>query len=518
MEAFRRFTAILGADLRERSRSLRFRVVLALVCAATWFCFPPSDAAYLTVSFGNGLRGAYSSAWIGMVLALFFGVMLSLAGFYLVRGTMVRDFETRAWQLLVATPMTRAGFLAAKWASHMVVFLTILAAGMAVGLVAQFVRGEDRALDLWEMAKPIALIAVPGLSVTAMFAVLFDVVPWLRRTFGNVLYFFVWVALLSFTVANDTGHAGRPPESYFSDPAGTAVLLRDMHRRLPADVVGAEGFGLNVGVNVSHSREVHVFPWKAWSMRPGDMAGRAFWVLLALAGTMLAAPFLDRAAANAVRAGERGAGGGLRLRWLDRLLRPFERWRVGTLAAAELRGVLRARRRLWWLAMLGLAGLQAFGRGDGFAFGVLGAWLLSLDAFARMLLREQEHRTGALVFVAPGATRRLLGARVLAALVLAWGATLPALARMAIAQPTVALAILVAGASLAMAGLAFAALCRNPRPFELVAVFAAYLGLQGDPVLNVLAAPASTLALHAVALPVCAAVAVVLWPRMRATG
>jgi hypothetical protein len=186
------------------------------------------------------------------------------------------------------------------------------------------------------------------------------------------------------------------------------------------------------------------------------------------------------------------------------------------LAAAELRGVLRARRRLWWLALLGFMALQAFGEGMGLAAGVLCAWLLSLDAFARLLLRERDHGTGALVFTAPGATTRLLAARALTALALAWGATLPAMIRMATTQPDVALAIVLAGASFAMAGLAFAALCRNPRPFELVAIGAAYVSLQGEPILNVLAAPRSTLAIHAVLLPVCIALAVALWPRMRA--
>jgi hypothetical protein len=516
MESLRRFAAILLADLRERTRTVRFRVVLAGVCAAAWWSFPARDAGYLTVSFGNGLRGAYSSAWIGMVLALFFGVMLSLVGFYLVRGTVVRDFETRAWQLLVATPMTRAGFLLAKWASHMAVFGAILLCGMAVGLVAQLVRGEDRAIDLWEMAKPIALIAVPGLSLTAMFAVLFDVVPWLRRTGGNVLYFFVWIFLLSLTVANRyPGEASAPRPSGFSDPAGTAVILRDMQRQLPADVVATQTIGLNVGVNVSARQVVRVFAWKRWSMRSGDYAGRALWVVVALAGTVLAAPFLDRAAAHAGRAGAGGPGGGLRLRWLDALLRPMQRSRLGTLAAAELRGVLRARRRLSWLALLGVIALQAFGEGTTLAAGVLGGWLLSLDAFARLLLRERDHGTGALVFTAPGATTQLLAARALVALVLAWGATWPAMVRMATAQPDVALAIALAGASFAIAGLAFAAVCRNPRPFELVAVGAAYASLQGAPILNVLAAPRATLAIHAVLLPAFIVLAIVAWPRMR---
>jgi hypothetical protein len=516
MESLRRFFAILGADLRERSRTARFWIILGLVCAATWWSFPDSSAGYMTVSFGNGVRGAYSSAWIGMVLAMFCGVMLSLAGFYLVRGTVVRDFETRVWQLLVATPMTRAGFLLAKWASHMVVFATIMGAGLVVGLVAQLVRGEDRAVDLIELVKPTLCIALPGLAVTAMFAVLFDVVPWLRRTGGNVLYFFVWIFMLTLTVANTVdGNLATMPPPGISDPSGTAVLLRDAHRMLPPDVLAAKSFGLNIGVNVGTHESMRLVQWTHWSMLPMDLLGRLGWIVLALGGTLLAAPFLDKAAAHAARAAQRASGAGRTLRWLDLVLRPLHRGHVGELAAAEIQGVLRPRRKLWWAAMLGLAIGQAVAPAEGFALCVIGAWLLSLDAFARLLLREREHGTEALVYTAAGATSRLLSARVVASLALAWGFTLPAMARMALSLPEVSLAIALAGATLAIGGLAFAAVCRNPRPFELVVVLVAYISAQGEPLLNVMTAPNSTLAFHALALPVLAALALALWPRMR---
>jgi hypothetical protein len=515
-ESFRRFASILGADLRERTRSARFWVILGLVCAATWMSFPDPGAGYITVSFGAGVRGAYSSAWIGMVLAVFFGVMLSLFGFYLVRGTVVRDFETRVWQLLVATPMTRAGFLLAKWTSHMVVFAAIMAAGLAVGLVAQFVRAEDRAIDLFELVKPTVLLALPGLAMTAMFAVLFDVVPWLRRTGGNVAYFFVWIFLLSISVANIEKTDGSPfTRPGISDPNGSAVLLRDARRMLPASITTSDKFGINIGIQVRTSEQTQLVSWTHWSMQPIDYAGRLFWLALALGGTLLAAPFLDKAAAHAGRAAQRASGAGLRLRWLDRLLWPLGGSRVGVLAAAEVKGVLRARRRFWWLAMLGLMAGQVFAPGQGFAMCVIGAWLLSMDAFARLGLREREHGTAALVYTAPAASAHLGSARALASLLLAWGFTLPAMVRMATTLPEVALAIGLAGATLALGGLALAAACRNPRPYELAVIFIAYISAQGEPLLNVMAAPGTTLAIHAVAVPVCALLVLVLWPRMR---
>ena len=108
MEVLRRFAAIAVADLRERTRATRFWVILGIVAFASWWCFPPPDAAWMTVSV-DGQRGEYSSAWIGMTLALVYSTIMAWLGFYLVRGSLVRDFDTRVWQLLVATPMTLCG-------------------------------------------------------------------------------------------------------------------------------------------------------------------------------------------------------------------------------------------------------------------------------------------------------------------------------------------------------------------------------------------------------------------------
>ena len=208
MGTLQRVLAILMADLRERMRTPRFWVVLGIMTTATWWCFPPADAGYSTLSLLDGSRGRYSSGWMGMGLGLIYSsLLLNLVGFYLVRGTLTRDFDTRVWQLLVATPMTRGGYLLAKWASHMVVFGAIMLTGVIVALVAQWVRAEDRHIDLIELLKPLLLLSVPSLALTAMFAIWFDMVPWLRRTAGNVLFFIVWTTMLTMSVAGQEGDA-----------------------------------------------------------------------------------------------------------------------------------------------------------------------------------------------------------------------------------------------------------------------------------------------------------------------
>ena len=96
MSLLRSVAAVLVADLRQRLRAPRTWLVVVALAALMWWCFPPLEAHYLTMSI-YATRGRYSSAWIGMIEALIYSATLSLFGFFLVRGTLVRDFETRVW-------------------------------------------------------------------------------------------------------------------------------------------------------------------------------------------------------------------------------------------------------------------------------------------------------------------------------------------------------------------------------------------------------------------------------------
>jgi hypothetical protein len=511
MAALRRFLAILLADLRERTRSPRFWILLTAMVVFTWWCFPGPEANYLVLAPDSGVRGAYSSAWIGLVLSMAYSLVLGLGGFYMVRGTLVRDFETRVWQLLVATPMTRAGFLLAKWASHMLVFCVLLGAGLLVGFVAQWVRGEDHHFNLIEALKPILLLSLPGLSTTAAFAVWFDLVPWLRRTAGNVLFFVLWIAGLSVGVSQLEVEGSPARTTWLSDAHGLMVVARDFQRVRTEQTGKQQDFGFNLGT--SRTDHVTTFEWKSWQPRPSDIGGRALWLAFSLGLVLLATPLLDLAAASN-RGMKSRATGGRRLRWLDALLRPFARGAFGVLAVAELKLALRARRLWWWLAALVLLGVQAFGSAKALPTAMLLAWGLPLDLLARGVLREGEHRTGELVFTAPRMLGRLLAVRLVVPLAMLLALSLPGLLRLLAGDPMAALAALAVIASIASWGLALGAICRNPRPFELLLVAAIYLGIQGASLFALDAQAAQTLQWHALALLPAWALLAFAWPRM----
>lgn len=497
MEAVRRILAILLADLRERTRTPRFWVVLGLVGVATWLCFPAIDSGQLAVSV-DGARGRYSSAWTGLTLAMFYSTLLTWLGFYLARGTVLRDFDTRVWQLLVATPMTRSGYLIAKWASHMAVFSCVIAVGLVVGTLAQWVRAEDRAFDLVELVKPVLVITLPALSLTAFFAILFDLVPMLRRTAGNVLYFFAYLAVFAgLTTSFDQG-ANAANLQLMSDPAGFTLVSHSFAQAL-AGLTPAIDF-TNVSVSIGAGELGHIqqaprlFEWTTWQVEAGMLPGRLFWLLLGLVGTAALAPFLDRSAAR-VSSTPASNGSGRGLRWLDRVLRPLEHGALGSLIAAELRLALRRRSLVWWAAMSVAGIVQLVAPIPNAAMAAVVAWMLGIDVHARALLRESETRTGGLVFTAPDAARRVSLARLCSAVLLSLFAVAPLLLRSLVTAADLAGPVLLVAGAVAVLGLAVGALFRNPRPYELAMVVLAYVGFQGSGPLAVAAqSPAMTTA------------------------
>ncbi len=518
-EGFFRFAALLRADLLQRLRAPRVWALLAALAGAAWFCFPAQSARYMILGVGGVHRGQYGSAWIGMALAMLC-IWLSLLGFYVVRGSLARDIETRVWQLLAATPMRRAVYLLGKWCGNLLVLALVLAGATAVGLAAQWVRGEDRAVDLVELVKPLLVLALPLLSITAMCALLFDLVPWLRRSAGNALYLVLWVAALAVTQQGLQSPEQRSGGRWLGDPFGVGVFERTAHERVEAQhgVDAAPGFCLACGMA---NKKPQLIDWRGWQPPARDLAGRAAWLGIAIGAVLAMAPWLDRAAAHAGPAA-RGAGsgaGGRALRWLDRVLQPLRGSAFGNLLALEVQLALRQRRLWWWLALLAAWGVQALASPGVAALAALAAWVATLDLFARAGLRENATGfgagMGAVVFGASGAPRRVGLARWLMLVLVGVLGSLPLLARFGVANPPLALAALAVTVSLASWGLALGAATRSAHAFELLVCALAYLAIDGGPALNVAAAPALTGAAHLALLPLSALILWRAWPGVR---
>ncbi len=176
---------MVRADFLERVRRYSFLVTLA---AALYLAYAVA-AEKVWIVVGNGYRGVYNSAWIGMLMTMCCSTFLSLVGFYIVKNSVQRDVDTRVGQILAATPMRKDFYTFAKTLSNFAVLACMVVVLMLAALVMQLVRAEAHSFSLWKLWSPFIFLALPTMLLTASVAVLFETLPGLRGGVGNVVIF-----------------------------------------------------------------------------------------------------------------------------------------------------------------------------------------------------------------------------------------------------------------------------------------------------------------------------------------
>ena len=212
--------------------------------------------SFLLTLVGNEYRGVYNSAWIGMLMTICCSTWLSLVGFYIVKNSIRRDSDTRVGQILAATPMPKAIYTLAKTLSN----FAVLAFG-------SFGR---------------RLFWLPAMLLTASLALLFETLPVLRSGVGNVLYFFLWIALLAM------GGTGT-----WDDPSGLRLLYRSTRAALHvADSTNPSDFQFSLTIGGTHA--ARTFVWNGIDWTAQLLLNRLFWVAAAAGLALLASVFITR--------------------------------------------------------------------------------------------------------------------------------------------------------------------------------------------------------------------------------
>lgn len=480
------------ADFLERTRRYSFLVMLGLVLYLGYSV----NTGQITLRL-DAYRGVFNSAWIGSMMTLVVNFFLGWFGFYLVKNAIARDYETGVGQIIAATPITRPVYLLGKWLSNLLVLDGMVLILLLAALVMQLIQREDATIHLWALAAPFVFVALPFMALIAALAVFFECIPWLRGSFGNLVYFFLFVIGISF-VAIVLG--ARIP---LFDWLGFAVFKESMAAAALAAYPDYQG-GITLSMAPA-SAEIAPFVWNgvAWNARA--LAPRLFLLGLSLGLLLLGALFFDRfdSAGGRSMPGWRarlgrpakkapaGAGdesrvapdapvlpAGQPLPRLSALPQRGRRLRVGAAFLAELRLQLKGLAWWWWLVAAGLVGAAFFQ-----PLQILRTLLLPLILLWPLLIwsglgcREARYNTRQVVFSAPSP--------LWSQLPLAWLAGFSIAVLMA---SSTALRFLQAGELVSLvsllAGLVFIpslALCLgawtgSSKPFEVVYVLLWYLG------------------------------------------
>lgn len=386
---------LMRADFLERVRRYSFLLTLGFAVYLGYVVSVGELKLWIDES-----RGIYNSPWVGVVMAMVINTFLSLAGFYVVKGSVERDERTGVGQILATTRMSKPLYTLGKAASNLAVLMAMMAVLTGMAFVAQLVAGEDTRLQAGKLLAPILVFCLPVLAVVAAFAVLFETVPKLRSGFGNVVWFFVWMGLLSMAFLK-----GGP-----WDLLGMKVVSNDLYRQT-ALRYGEVDHSFVLG-GMADERGARIFRWEGMEWTPEVLLSRLIWIAAAVGLAFLAALLFDRfdpsRGQGRTRPRKPGASepapdlavpAPVPTVHLQPLPAGARRFSFLALLRAELRLLLQGQRWWWYLVAAGLTIASLFSPLDAVRKGLLPvAWIWPLLLWSALGTREARHGTDGLVF------------------------------------------------------------------------------------------------------------------------
>ncbi len=468
---------MMRADIRERTRRYSFLMTMLGALYLAYAVY--SDQIFIDL---DNHRGVYNSAWLGMTLAMATTMFVSLVGFFVIKNTIQRDRQTRVGEVLATTPMRKIDYILGKVLSNFAVLMIIVGVQAAAALLMQILKTEDRQFDAFALFSPFVLLTMPAMAFLAAMAVLFESIRWLRGGLGNVVYIFVWSAMLAYPIEAQVTSA----DLSFMRPVQES--MEKSIREHFTDYKG--GFSLSAGGGKELAKR-GVFLWRGMQWNAEFIAYRAAWFGHALVLALLASLLFDRFDISRSSGFERLKRGAevpaspkeqrrtTRLaRWLRSSGRLTFRSRFLQLTLAEFR-LLVVGIPFWWHAVtLGLIIASVAAPVDAVKQGILPClWLWPVLRWSGMGIREKLYRTDQMLFSSPRIISRQLPAMLLAGVLLA-GATGGCFAlRLAIAGDWPALGGMAAGALfIPSLALACGVWSGSSKTFEALYTFLWYIG------------------------------------------
>ncbi len=273
-----RLAAIVRIDFLVRFRRVSTVIVFLLLSAFAYVWLPPPSSGRTLIQI-NDHRAIYNSGAIGMGTASLGMIFVGLFGFYVISNAIRRDVVTRCGLVAASTPMRTGEYLLGKFLGNVLFLTTFLGGFMLTSMAMLLVRGEAPIEPLVFVGQYLLLTPSAVVFVSAV-AVLFESIPFLSGKFGDVAYFFFWMAFLGLVVSGKASKNGISWARYF-DVTGFGFLMDQMTQTLHTN-------SLSIGASTFD-------PKKAPVVFPGLTLTRE-WVLPRLASTLAPLLFLPLAA------------------------------------------------------------------------------------------------------------------------------------------------------------------------------------------------------------------------------
>ncbi|KFI08949.1 hypothetical protein [Massilia sp. BSC265] len=192
-------------EIRLRLRRLSTLVAVLAVVAVTWAMISDIRTGR-TLLVVNDARVLYTSSALALGSAAMGSLLFSLAGFYLARGRTGEDLRSGIGGVIGATQASDALLVASRWLGAVGWLVLLLGAFMLTTLVCHLLRGEGP-VQLLVYLQTYGLLLLPMAFFCASCAVLCDSWSPLMGKAGDLLYFVVWVGMMSLGAVVEEGTA-----------------------------------------------------------------------------------------------------------------------------------------------------------------------------------------------------------------------------------------------------------------------------------------------------------------------
>jgi hypothetical protein len=423
MNSLRILHHLARADFLERIRRYSFLIMLGLV---VWIGYLSASGQFRMLVSPDKV-GIVNSAWAGGIMTVTVTTTLGLVGFYIVKGSVNRDYTTGVGQIMATTPLSRPLYMLGKWLSNFAVLGLAILILLLEGIVMNLLAGTA-GFNLAALAAPLVIIALPCVGLVTAVAVLFESVSWLRGGLGNVVYFFVFIVAISASpLSSAFGKPGTPINPYM-DFNGWQIIGDSIQRAATAAYPGSAGiFGFIGGTSLADPK---LFPWNGVSWTADILLSRLFFLVIAAGLVMVSALFFDRfnparllrikqTKTRSIAAQPAAASAAIPVSnvHLTPLAGTRTRFRFGGLFLAELKLFLKGQRWWWYVVAGGLVIAQMVTELEVTRILLIVAWVWPILILSGLGCREQRFDTRQIVFSAPHPVANQLPATWLSAFV-----------------------------------------------------------------------------------------------------
>ncbi|MEP6573378.1 MAG: hypothetical protein ABJD11_11810 [Gemmatimonadota bacterium] len=466
-----RIFAVVRADVLIRVRRPSSIVVFLLLCVLAYMLVPDLRTGR-TVMQVNNHRVLNNSAAIALATAGLFSTLLGMLGFYLISNTVRRDITTRTGFVIAAMPVRSIEYLTGKFLGN-VAFLGLVMFGCVLNVMGMHLLRAEAPLEPVVYIGTYLAMTGPAILVIAALALLFECARPLSGRVGDVLYFFVWLLMVS--VAAGAGRVeGVPWENYF-DVLGMLFMLNQAR--------GGQSFdSLQIGQSTFDPAQspwvYHGIQW-SWNVLETRLAV----ALLAVPLLLLAWFFFSRFDPARIRSSGQHARRHP-LAALNRLLKPVTRavtplagigtglTRV-TLSELALTFMISPLALVWaaaggvWAVVAPLATVRSV---------ILPVTFVGIiAAISNLATRDRAAGTTALLYSMPRVQPTWVAARFLAATLTGLVFVLVPLFRILFADPAAALSLVIGIAFIAAAAVTLGTLTGGSKAFTAVFLLFLYL-------------------------------------------